>query len=498
MKKAMSNTFYLSLDWIGATVLGYIFWIVASKMLLTAEVGIFSTLLNLALFTITFSMLGMNLSAQKLIPEYQARGEQEKTAGTVRWTLKTALLINLPIAALLVAFSSQLGTLGYLSAAEWQGLGIMVVGMMFLYMSQAYLIGLQYMRKLFETNLVFNVMRIAVAAALIAMAASFFGPVIAFAASAVVVSAWRLKMVPTGAGTADKKEVWHYALPFLASNFGYVMLNQGSVIAISMMDTMAAVGLFTIAFVFTTPLKMVPQIISTAIFPITSEQHAKRDGEGIRTLVTGSLRYSYMLVIPMVTVLVLFSDGFIRLFASSEYAAASGLVPVLSVGYVLAGLTMIFSNVLYTTGNVKSCRNIIILGGLINVAGAFMLIPSIGIMGAALAFMASGLVTFVLGFLWLHKYIRFSAAIGPLVKIAVASAIAFSVGYAASTLVAGGITKLIIGGAVGLALYVLMLPVVKLFNDMDLKVIKELKAKMPSKIRPLIEAAERMVRRSTE
>ena len=84
-KKLISNTIYLFLDWFVLTLMGFFYWLVAGKTLLPKEYGIVSTSVNLALVLVGISLLGLNITIQKLIPELLARRERRKINSLIKF-----------------------------------------------------------------------------------------------------------------------------------------------------------------------------------------------------------------------------------------------------------------------------------------------------------------------------------------------------------------------------------------------------------------------------
>src|SRR3989344_6158597 len=95
ISRAISNTFYLICDWFVIMVLGYVFWIALANLLSPADVGMFSTISNVAIFLSTFSSLGFNNAATKIVSQYLAKGMVDYAGGVMRFMLKESLIAGL-------------------------------------------------------------------------------------------------------------------------------------------------------------------------------------------------------------------------------------------------------------------------------------------------------------------------------------------------------------------------------------------------------------------
>ncbi|MEM5832392.1 MAG: hypothetical protein QXT38_03740 [Candidatus Aenigmatarchaeota archaeon] len=59
-EKLISNSIYLFVDWLIATSMSFLYWLIAGKTLLPEEYGIVSTTTNLAIVLSNASLLGLN------------------------------------------------------------------------------------------------------------------------------------------------------------------------------------------------------------------------------------------------------------------------------------------------------------------------------------------------------------------------------------------------------------------------------------------------------
>ena len=124
ISRAISNTFYLICDWFVIMVLGYVFWIALAKLLSPADVGMFSTISNVAIFLSTFSSLGFNNAATKIVSQYLAKGMVDYAGGVMRFMLKESLIAGLLVSfifliAIKIFFPSYLDIYGIISVIAY-------------------------------------------------------------------------------------------------------------------------------------------------------------------------------------------------------------------------------------------------------------------------------------------------------------------------------------------------------------------------------------------
>ncbi len=483
-KKVVSNSFYLFLMWGFSTLFGYFFWVVLANFLPKADVGIFSAILNLALLAVGLSSLGLTVAEVKLIPQYSATKEKNKIGGTISYITKTMLLLNIAAAVLVFLFSQQL-SIFYLNETALRVLAALLVILSTGIITGNHLYSLQKMRLYFMTESAAALGKLALAALLIILGFGWLGAAGGVVFSYFAVSLFRTKHIPFS-GTADKKEVWHYAIPAFFAGIGTILINQGSIVFLSFLASAAAVGTFTIAFMFTTPIKIIPQMISQAIFPVTSEEYAKNDKARMINLIAQSMRYSYMISVPVTIAFALFARQFLLLFASS-YVSATLAFWILAAAYLFFGLGTIITGVLFYAGKPNLNRNINLISGIANTVLIFALVPFFGIEGAAVAFLLSGMLLYFAGLWFAGKYIKIPFLGNSLMKIAIASLIFAFILFVLRVIDFSGAAEavwIIISLFIASAAYLLSLLFLKFFSDVDVRVMESMESKIPKIFKP--------------
>ncbi len=497
VSKVMSNSFYFFIDWIVMTLGGYVFWVVIGRLTTPSDVGLFSTIMNLAIMIVGFTSLGMSSVLPKLLPEYQVKGMDQKVTGTVRWSLKTTTAINMIVAFLLLIASPAIASTGYLSETGILLVAVFIVATNTFYLLGSCLYGLQDIKRIAITDTLFTFMKLAVIPILVFAGYGYLGLVYGTIAAMLAAAFFRFIHLPKGKGAADTKEIWFYAVPAMISMFGIVFTNQGSVVALSFFKPMAEVGIFTMAFLFASILKMVPQVMSMAIFPIASQQWAGRERAGLKKLVTQTTRYSLLLTLPIICTFAIFPRDILVHLLNEGYSGASAILPLLSVGCLLVGISSIFTNVLYSIGEVNRNRNVILIGGFSNIILSLLAIPVFGMLGASAAFLVSGIAMVALSMTWLRKHVKFDLAVMETAKMLLASA-AFSASVAWLKTLNGSLVWFIMSLSIGAAAYAATLLLLRFFGKTDLRVLGEMKGRAPQSLQAPFTFAEKLIVKFSE
>ncbi len=484
-KKVVSNSFYLFLMWGFSVLFGYVFWVVLANYLPKADVGIFSAALNLALFVMGFTFLGLHSAETKLIPAYDAKKEVKKIGGTIRYVTKIIMILNILVAFGVFVFAQQISAF-YLNETALRVFAVLIVILSTSTIMGNHLYSLQKMKLFFLTETAVSLSKLVIAVLLIMLGFGWLGAAGGVAVSYFAISALRLKWIPFR-GTVDKKEILHYAAPAFFGGIGTILINQGSIVFLSFLSGAVAVGAFTIAFMFATPIKIIPQIILQAILPITSEEFETNQHMQLKNLVSQSMRYSYLVSFPLALAFVFFAREFLLLFAN-QYVSAAFAFQILAVAYLFFGLGMIITGVLFNAGKPKLNRNINLMAGIANIILIFALVPFFGIEGAALAFLASGAILFFAGTWYARKHIKIPINKNNIAKIFISSSAFAAVLFLSKIADFSGLAEaawIIVSLVFASAAYLLSLLFLRFFSDVDVRILEGLEPKIPKIFKPV-------------
>lgn len=496
-EKLISNTFYLLLNWFSISVLSFFYWLVAGKTLLPQEYGIVSTSVNLISLLSGIAILGLGIAVWKLIPEYLAKRQKKKVSGLIKFSLKAILISNLLIATLLLIFYPFLTSVLKVPFTVIFIVAISLIILSFSTQLGSILYGFQNMRKVFTTHVAGHLTKIIVAAFLIFLGFSYFGPIIGFAIGFLLTALLRIGSIRlrTQAGSIDKKFVMlGYALPALIAGLAVIIFSNSPYIILTGITNPEVTGIFTVAMILTSMIALIPGTLSTALFAIISQlSGATNAKERQKNLIQLVFRYALFLSLPVAIFLVLFSEPVILIFSRPEYLGASQLFPILALAAIIYGCGNIFLSNLYAIGKPKINRNITIIATLIFLASSIPLtykfyaidplskvLPAFGL---SLAYIFSVSILFLISFFYMRKFIGLVLSLKNISKLIFASLISLSFLYFVTRFVSGIISFCfaIIAGII----YLLTLLLLRFYSREDVEVIKYAAEKLPFKKRIL-------------
>ena len=170
---------------------------------------------------------------------------------------------------------------------------------------------------------------------------------------------------------------------------------------------MAAVGVYSAAYAmgnlilfFLTPLQLI-------LFPTISKLYEEKSIEEVRNYLKYSLKYFLIFAIPSAFGLSVLAKPLLRILTTPEFVSGSIVVPFVAFGVIIFGIFQIFMNIIHLAK--KTELNLILSGmaAFSNIILNIILIPYIGIVGAAIATLISYAVLALLTVSISFKYLKF-------------------------------------------------------------------------------------------
>ena len=475
VKKLLSNSFYLFLDWLLLTAISFLYWLVAGKLLLPSEYGIVSASMNLAFFVASLALLGLNAATWKLISEFVARGKREKIGSLIKFCLKVCVFSDLVVLTTFLLFSKPLSTLFNLPEDAVRIIGFIVLFQTFSALFGMVMYGFQNMRGFLFTDVWAQLSKIITSAILILLGFSYMGPLFGLLFSFLVLTLLRLKYLPfplKGDKLDYKKIFWVYAIPALISGISWMIFMNGQYVLLNSFRGSEETGFYTIAMLLTNPIITIPRTLNSALLPISSQLYVKK-GKRKRhvKLIEMVFRYSLFVAIPLSLFLIIFSKQVIILFSRPEYLPATNFFYIVAAASIVYAIGNLFLNNLYAIGKTKLNRNIVVATTILFLIISPPLIISFGAGGLAAAYLIATIFLLLTSFYFLRRFLEIRIEWKDILKISVASSLASFVVYVIAIHTTGLLMN-IIACVIGGSIYLLSLLILKFPKKEDIRLLE--------------------------
>ncbi|MGZ8932979.1 MAG: oligosaccharide flippase family protein [Halobacteriota archaeon] len=248
------------------------------------------------------------------------------------------------------------------------------------------------------------------------------GAVIALSIQQLVVFAVVLFLIVTQIGFAIPKlrrirEYLAFGLPLLPSALSGWIVNSSDRYLIALFLGATAVGYYSPGYALGSILAMVAAPLASLLPPVLFKHYDDNETADVRTIMSYSLKYYSGIVLPCVFAMSVLSKPLLLVLTTKEIAENGYLVtPLVAAGAALTGVTSLILLILMLEKKTTVIGTISILSALFNFGLNLVLIPYLGLIGAALTTFLAFLLAFVLTAHYSLKLFTFDVNYGFIVK----------------------------------------------------------------------------------
>jgi len=182
----------------------------------------------------------------------------------------------------------------------------------------------------------------------------------------------------------DVRVLAGYCFPLLAANIFGVVAPRMDIMMLGYWASSQDVGLYLVAFQTAAVLALVLGAFDVAFAPIMSHAWARKDDLTFRECYVAVHRMVAMATVPLFVGVVVFRVEILSLFGR-EIGEGGIALTILALGHLLNAMTGGASTVLLMTGRSRTVLMNTVVYGIALVAGTVLLIPRLGILGAAIS-----------------------------------------------------------------------------------------------------------------
>lgn len=254
------------------------------------------------------------------------------------------------------------------------------------------------------------------------------------------------KLVITSFSLGLLVEALRFGIPLVPAELSNQISSIGDRYVIQFFLGPEAVGLYAVAYGLTNHLKGLLTVMMFAVTPMYLDIWEKQGREKTEEFLSMVLDYYLMIAIPGIILFCFFGGDIMVLMASTKYAEAKVLLPYLVIPLVLHGAISIYTAGLFIHKNTKLILYFTLSSGLLNLILNIIMVPLMGLIGAAVATLISYIFLIIIANIFSSKYITINLNLEGIFKYTLASfAAAFLLHFITIELFLGIIIKLFIG-----------------------------------------------------
>lgn len=472
---------------------GYLYRIIVAR-LGAEEYGLLSV--GIAFFGIltTISVLGLNKGILRYVSYYKGKSDYPR----IREILISAIKITLPLSIVfslsLFIFSNKISITFFNNQNLAIVLKILALAIPFAVLSEIFINAIRAFQKVryevYSKNITENLIRVILTLVFLLLGLKLFGITLAYSISiftTAVLSFYFLekKIYPffktdyKESATGIKRELLLYSWPLSLSTFTFlIMLWIDTLMLAYLTKNPSLVGIYNAVLPTAQLLYVLPYALTYLFLPILTELYSQGNMKLLTSIYRINTKWIFMINVPNFAILILFGKQILSILFGSIYAVGATALIFISIGYFMNYFLMNSSYMLMIYKRPKDILYNVLAGSLVNIILNFLLIPILGITGAAIATGSSFIIITLISFIQSYYITK----INPLkntnyFKLIAAILIPTVIILFIKNLIPQNTLTFIILSIGLVVLYLLMLILTKSFEEEDLLILKSMKNK---------------------
>ena len=192
------------------------------------------------------------------------------------------------------------------------------------------------------------------------------------------------------------KEYLQFSLPLTPSALVRWVTESSDRYLVTYFLGLGSMGVYSAAYSIGSLIQLFVSPLQLILLPELSKLFDEDKTDQVRTYLSHSLRYFLLITIPAVFGLSALAKPLLGIFTTQDFLSGWSVIPIIALSGLLVGIFQIFVNIMLLVKETKSATYINVIAAVSNVILNFLLIPSIGIIGAALSTLISYFLMIVL------------------------------------------------------------------------------------------------------
>ena len=273
---------------------------------------------------------------------------------------------------------------------------------------------------------------------------------------------------------------------------------QGTVLFLGLYRPAEDVGFFTLAMRMpAVAMTLAPAVLGAVLFPAITEQFGRGDMDKLRAIYLTSARYVMILALPLGAAGIALANPIVKLLYGADYEPVVAIMQVLFFSIAFASVASPATNVILGMNQPGYILKVGVLLVLLLIGLNLWLIPSYGLMGAAIAASVPHFAAVPLYIRLASRKIKAPWPMGDTVRIFMASSIMGLAMFGIQNYL-GTVLGLVVALPVGLALYFVAIFAARVVHKEDIYILAGVQSYLPVSLRrnyaALLGVASRVLR----
>ncbi len=401
VKRLGVGSIFLVLENLSTEILGAAFWLILARMVLPDVLGQALVVYSVTATVFGFTAFGVRTSLAKYISEYNAKKMYKTSKRILNLGLKMGLIIGI-VAGVVVSLTS-----GYLSTVYQEPaiLPLLVIALLTFVPSQTIVAtlmgayqGCQKSKFCWLSDVLYQASKLVLTIPLILLGIGSLGIILGISLGGVAVAMiGYLLLIPRSL----HQDVFHDehkvrmrdVLHFSGFNYlgqGMRTLSKQAGVLILGTQGFEWAAFFGMSVMVSSVVGGILIGISRALLPAVSEQLVTEGKQHVAKLLNTSVRIALLVSGPVYVVLLISPQSILTLL-SKDYVVASSALQLLIVSSIIGAISMLIISALNGAGRAREVALLSVISSAITIVVTVLLIPSMGMVGAALGQLAGSI-----------------------------------------------------------------------------------------------------------
>ncbi len=406
---------------------GYAFFWLLARYYGAAGVGLFQTIWTVLMISAVVAKLGFDTSIVKFVGVYKAKGKDVFIRNLYKRIQKWLLLSSMVVALILIVFSLPLSEL-FFETPDNQNLLIYAA------VSLVPLVLLNYNAETFKslkhilpfaifqngTIYLFTGLLIIV---FFHLNYGFTSTMWSLTATLIILllisHIWLYRKLPVSSSKKyetlyTNKELFKITVPMLLSNSLFLLMNWTDTIMLSAFLPEDKVGIYATALKIAALNSVILVAVNSIAMPKFAELFEKKSTDQFRKFVKQSTLLMFTASLPVLIIIFIFPGWLLSIFGK-EFIVGEHVLLILAFGQFFSTISGSVINILNMGNHQIQARNILGISTLVNIILNLILIPIMGILGAAIATTTSTIIWNLMAVIVIYR--KFGFVTYPFIKI---------------------------------------------------------------------------------
>ena len=383
-----------------ALLIQFISKLVIARYYLEAGYGIFSLALLILNFAMIVSSLGLQEGCTRYIAYFLGRNDNQSTARVVLVTAIMTVMASILIGAVLYFSASEIST-GIFHTSELivalrafaPGVPlytmIVVVSAIFRGFSR---VKTQVIFQFMMHNFIFVLCLLIIVLLRLPFSFVFYAYTFSLAVTLVVLVIYSLVHLPRLVACnsykidiSTSRELLVFSLPLMMTLMLSTLIISIDTVILGYFKAVTEVGLYSAAYNLAYMTYLPSAAFAMIYTPVATRLYANDQQNELNRIYTISIKWVVFLSMPFFLILCFFPSSLMSLIYGQSFIPAGSTLPILATGFLVSNLLCAAMGTLVAIGESKNIMWFYLTGAIINILLSMILIPVMGIAGAAIA-----------------------------------------------------------------------------------------------------------------